>query len=186
MPGLGTGPLGQMPLGQGTSGFDYAANVAAVRQALIDHNTTGATPSLFCSVTAGTISTIRVDDPEVVAVGYGELPAIFIRIQAGDEEPASLGPTGPNPYNVRKFKTVVYEIVGLYHRDGMHSSHASHLEELYKFAQNVEAVFQDEFKLSGTALWCHPERTDFGTLATKEGDRVKAFITTLRARYLFR
>lgn len=166
--------------------FDYAANVEAVRANIAAHNTTTANPYLGQSLTAGTISTIRVDDPDVVAVNLNELPAVFIRIQSGDEEPSGLGATGPLAANVQKFKTVVYEVVGLYHRDGMHTSHADHLTELYQFAENLEGVFQAEFRLSNTALWCHPERTDFGSLITKDGGRVKAFVTTLRARYLFR
>lgn len=166
--------------------FDYAANVEAVRANIAAHNTDTANPILYQSLTAGTIPTIRVDDPDVVAVGLNELPAVFVRVQSADEEPADLGPTGPLTSHVQKFKTVTYEIVGLYHRDGLHSSHQDHITELYQFAENLEGVFQREFRLSNTALWCHPERTDFGSLVTKSGTRVKAFVTTLRARYLFR
>lgn len=166
--------------------FDYAANVEAVRANLAAHATSTANPILSQSLTANTIATIRVDDPDIVGVHTRELPAIFIRVQNSEEEPASLGPTGPLGTHVRKFKTVSYELVGLYHRDGMHTTHRDHLTELYQFAENVEGVFQREFTLSGTALWCHPERTDFGSFQTKEGVHIKGFVTTLRAKYLFR
>lgn len=166
--------------------FDYAANVAAVRQCLADYNTATANPYLSQSLTTQIVS-VLVDDPEVAGVQWtNHLPGVFIRIQTGEEEAASLGDTGPLARHVQKFKTVAYEIIGLYPRDGASAANADHMTEIYQFAENLEGVFQREFTLSGTALWCHPERTDFGAFQTPGGVRVKAFVTTLRARYMFR
>lgn len=163
--------------------FDYEANVTAVRTALRSYNTTTSSPDLSSGLTTR-VRTVEIDDPEKVAVRINDLPAVYIRVQEGTEEPAGLGNTGPT--GVRKFKEVTYELIGIYHRDGAHALHAPHLTELYRFAENMEGVFQAEFDLSSTALWCHPENTNFGAIDLDGGDRVKAFVTLLRARYLFR
>lgn len=165
--------------------FDYELNVTAVRTNLNAHNTTTSNPDLSSGLTTR-IRTIRVDDPEVAAIQWNEMPAVFVRVQYADEEPSGLGPTGPLTTNVQKFKTAVYEVIGLYPRDGAHGTNRGHMTELYRFAENAEGVFQTEYRLSNTALWCHPERTDFGGFQLDGGVRVKAFVTTLRARYLFR
>lgn len=165
--------------------FDYEANVAAVNNNITAHNTTTATPDLSSGMTTR-VRTIRVDDPDIAAIRWQELPAVFVRVQAAEEEPSGLGLTGPGATRVQKFKTAIYEVIGLYPRDGAHTTNRAHMTEVYRFAENAEGVFQQEFTLSGTALWCHPERTDFGAFQVEGGDVVKAFVTTLRARYLFR
>lgn len=164
--------------------FDYEANVAAVRNALTNYNTTTSNPDLSSGLTTR-VRTIRVDDPEVASVRLNELPAVFVRVQSGDEEAAGLGSTGPLASNVQKFKSVRYEVISMYGRDGMHTDSPDHLTESYRLAENVEGVFQAEFRLSNTALWCHPERTDFGSVQFGNV-RVKAFVVTLNARYMFR
>lgn len=163
--------------------FDYEANVLAVRTALRDTNTTTSSPDLSSGMTTR-VRTVEIDDPEKIGVRLADLPAVYVRVQSGEEEAAGLGSTGPT--GTRKFKEVNYELMALYHRDGALGTHAGHLTELYRFAENMEGVFQSRFTLSGTALWCHPVTTNFGAFDLEQGDRVKGFITTLRAKYLFR
>lgn len=162
--------------------FDYEANVDAVENALTNRNTTTASPDLSSGLTTR-VRTVRVDDPEVTAIQWNELPAVLVRVQSAEEEAAGLGGTGPT--GVRKFKTATYEVIGLYPRDGAGGLNRNHMTEIYRLAENVEGVFQAEYQLSGTALWCHPENTTFGSFQAG-GTRVKAFVTTLRARYYFR
>lgn len=162
--------------------FDYEASVNAVVSNLLAHNTTTASPDLSSGLTAR-VRTVRVDDPEVAATKYGDLPAVFVRIQSGEEEAAGLGGTGPA--GVQKFKTVVYEVVAMYPRDGAHTDLPDHIDESYRLAENIEGVFQAEFRLSSTAMWCHPERTDFGGFQFGNV-RIRASVTQLRARYMFR
>lgn len=162
--------------------FDYEANTAAVRSALLGYNTTTSSPDLSSGLTTR-IANVFIDDPEVRSIKWDELPAVFVRVQNADEEAAGLGATGPA--NVRKFKDVRYELIGMYVRDGAGGSNATHMTEVYRLAENLEGVFQAEYKLSTTALYCHPESTNFGSFSF--GDvRVRGFVTTLKARYLFR
>lgn len=166
------------------AGFDYQTNVAAVKNALEDYNTTTSTPSLKTDMST-TVQTIEVNDPDKVGIQLRNLPALYIRIRDASEGAAAFGPTGPGSNKVRKYKEVRYEIFGLYKKEGMRETTEDHLQHIYKLAQNTEAIFQAEYQLSGTALWCHPERTDFGD-ALIDGDIVKGFRLDLRARYLFR
>ena len=163
--------------------FDYEANVAAVKSVLDAHNTTTASPDLSSGLTTR-VKAVYVDDPDVVSVQWTQLPAVYIRIQQGEEEAASLGPTGPT--SNFKTKWVNYEVIGLYLKDGVSTAHSSLLTQSYRLAENLEGVFQTKLTLSGTALWCHPVTTSFGAFGLGEGVRAKGFMTTLRARYHFR
>lgn len=165
--------------------FDYEANTAAVRNALLTQNTSTANPDLSSGL--GTrVRNVHVMNPDVSLIRWNELPAIYIRVQQGSEEAAGLGDTGPQARNVMKFKEVAYELIALYARDGARTELDDHETQIYRLAENLEGVFQREFTLSGTALWCHPERTDFGAFQNGEGLRVRGIVTTLRAKYIFR
>ena len=163
--------------------FDYEANAGSVRNVLNAHNTTTATPDLSSGLTTR-VQSVFINDPDVAAIRWNDLPAVYIRIQEADEEAASLGVTGPANY--RKTKNAVYELIGLYARDGMHTALDTHLTEVYRFAENLEGVFQQELTLSGTALWCHPANTNFGAFQLGDGTRIRGFVTRLTARYHFR
>ncbi len=162
--------------------FEYETNVDAVVSNLLPPNTTTASPDTSANLTRR-IATIKVGDPETASVNLKELPAVFVRIQSADEEAAGLGGTGPT--GVQKFKEVVYEIVSMYHRDGAHTGLPDHMDEAYTMARNVEGVFQAEYRLSNTAMWCHPERTDFGGFQFG-AVRIRASVIQLRAKYMFR
>lgn len=162
--------------------FDYEANLNAVKNCLEAHNTTTASPDLSSGLTTR-VKNVFIDDPDIASFQWDDLPIIFIRLQQATEEAAGLGPTGPSLY--RKTKEAQIELVGMYMRDGAYTNSRSHYTELYRLAENLEGVFQAEFTLSGTALWCHPASTNFGNFQLGEA-RVKGFITNLRARYHFR
>ena len=163
--------------------FDYEANVAAVRQVLLDHNTTTASPDLSSGLTTR-VRDVVIDDPESTSIQWDQLPIIFVRIQGSEEEYASLGPTGPAAN--RKSKTAVYELIGMYLRDGAYTTARVQETEVYRLAENLEGVFQAESQLSTTALWCNPASTNFGVFGFGDGSRIKGFVTNLRARYHFR
>lgn len=163
--------------------FDYETNVTMLKTLLDAHNTTTATPDLSSGLTTR-VRNVFINDPEVVAIRWNDLPAVFIRIQSSEEEAAALGPTGPS--RAHKTKNADYEIIGLYVKDGANSAHSAALTEIYRLAENLEGVFQQEFNLSSTALWCHAASTNFGSFGLGEGVRVKGFLTNLKARYHFR
>ena len=163
--------------------FDYEANLTAIKNCLDQHNTTTASPDLSSGMTTR-VRNVVINDPDVAAIQWDDLPAVYIRMQQATEEAAGLGPTGPS--GVRKTKEAQIELVGMYHRDGAHTASRTHLTEVYRLAENLEGVFQAEYTLSGTALFCHPATTNFGAFQLGDGARVKGFVTTLRAKYHFR
>lgn len=163
--------------------FDYESNVTAMQTVLRNANTTTASPDLSSGLTTR-IRNITINDPEVIAVQWDDLPAIYLRIQNSDETFATLGNTGPTANT--KFKEATYEVIGMYIRDGAHTAHSTMLLEVYRLAENLEGVFQANLTLSGTALWCNPIDTNFGAFQLGEGVRVKGFVTTVKAKYLFR
>lgn len=162
--------------------FAYSTNLNAVTQALTDYNTTTATPYLSSGLTRRVV-TIRSGDPEVESIRTIDFPMVLVRVNSKNEEPAGLGETGPS--RARKFADVSYDIFAMYLREGLHTTERVHRTEVYTLAQNIEGVFQQEMQLSSTALWCHPERTEFQTFQA-DGEAVKGALITLRARYLFR
>jgi len=163
--------------------FDYEANVAAVVQALTDHNTTTASPDLSSGMTTR-VQNIYSADPETVSKRADSFPAIFVRISTKDEEYASLGQTGPT--GNKKMATVTYDVFAFYKKDGTYTQNQTLLTEVYRLAENIEGVFQAEMKLSNTALWCNPLRSEFFGPEIIQGVVVKGLLVELEAKYLFR
>lgn len=166
--------------------FEYVTNITAVRQVLLDHNTTTATPDLSADLVTriGTTTSIVIGDPETQMVRFDDYPAIYIRVADKEEEAAGLGETGPA--RARKTANVTYDIIGLLGKESGIASHASVTTDLYRMARNIEGVFQQESNLSTTALWCHPSRTEFAAPLDIQGSLVKAVLIEVEARYHFR
>lgn len=166
--------------------FDYEANITAVLNALREYNTSTAVVDLSSGLTT------RLDNNNIIqgnielsGVQSVRLPAIFVRTVTSVEEASGLGATGPT--GNRKLKDVNYEIVGLYRREGIASKVSDLMTEVYRLAENIEGVFQKEFRLSTTALWCHPSDTTFSTpLQHDTGAWMMGVRVNLNARYLFR
>lgn len=168
-------------------GFEYQTNLEAVVQALKDYNTSTATPYLSQSLTSKVLEkNIQIVDPEVVPWRNDMIPALFVRLSSKDENFEGIGATGAGSNRVAKRATVTYEIIGLYPKNKAYSTMDTVLNETYTFARNVEAVFRQEYRLSSTALWCQPIKTEFIQPSNLDGTWVKAFITELRAEYLFK
>lgn len=165
------------------AGFDYRTNITAIKTVLDAANTTTASPDLSGSLTTR-VKNVYLNDPEIVDMRGDIYPAIFIRVNKKDENFEGLGATGPN--GALKRADVSYDVIGFYRKDGVNSTHASALSELDKLAQNMEAVFERDFTLSGTALYCQPVTTEF--LGPFGGDNmwIKGVRVELSARYLFR
>lgn len=163
--------------------FDYEANITAIKNALVAYNTTTANPDLSSGLTTR-VQNVYINDPETVNIRADEFPAIFIRTISKQEDFGSIG--APGPTGVKKNANVIYEVIGLYQKDGFHTSHEAALTEIYRLAENIEGVFQAEHRLSATALWVNPARTEFFTGFVREGVFVKGVSVELAARYLFR
>lgn len=164
--------------------FDYNTNINAVRQALVDHNTVTASPDLSAGLTHR-VKTIKIFDPEITAQKMSTYPAVYVRLITKDEEYTSLGATGSA--GNKKQAEVAYDVMGYYLREGIVKQQEDLLNEIYNLAENVEGVFQAEFRLSNTALWCNPQTTDFSPpISGGEDTWVKSMRVELKAMYHFR
>ena len=163
--------------------FDYEANLDAVANALSNYNTTTANPDLSSGLTSR-IKNVFKNDPEVASIKNLDLPSVYVRIASKDEDYESLGGTGPT--GNRKRGSVTYDIIGLYMKDGAVDPHSTLLTETYRLAENIEGVFQAEYQLSNTALWCNPASTNFSPSFGYQGALVKGVLIQLRAEYFFR
>jgi hypothetical protein len=165
--------------------FDYKAHIQTVVDILKAHNTTTAAPALSLSLTTAIVSdNIRADDPEKVRIRGDEYPAIFVRISTKNENFKGLGETGQT--RNKKMASVSFDIIGMYQKDGASQAHKDVLLEIYTLARNIEGVFQQEYNLSGTALYCNPLTTNFIPAMENEGSWVKMVLIELNAVYLFR
>jgi hypothetical protein len=167
------------------AGFDYRTNITAVLNALQDYNTTTASPDLSGSMTARIPDeNIVVGDPDVSMLRMDRMPAIFIRLDSGAEEFSEIGPTGPT--KAHKFKTVTYSIFAMYARAG--GSQQNDETSVMNMLRNIEAVFQAEYTLSGTALWCNPKSSVIANVPidAEAATWVKTVMVELEAKYFFR
>jgi len=164
-------------------GFDYSANVTAIKNALETCNTSTSTPDLSEGLTSR-VKNVFISDPEIVSVKSVLYPAVYVRISSKQEEFSSIGGTGVTN-GAKKFADVTYDIFGLYQKNGAYTDYANVLTEIYNFGRNIEAVFQSELTLSGTALWCNPVKTDYLGPFPGDGVWVKGVRVELKARYLF-
>lgn len=165
--------------------FDYATNVGAIYQALLDYNTTTASPNLSANLTRPVNSNnIYKNDPAIVGLRGDIYPAIFVRVNHKSEDFAGLGMTGPA--GARKQAIVSYDVIGFYRKDGAHTPQSTVLVELERLAQNIEGVFQAEPTLSGTAMWCQAKETEFYGPFANDEMWIKAVVVNLEARYHFR
>jgi len=81
----------------------------------------------------------------------------------------------------------MYDVFGMYQREGIYSQEQDVLNEIYKLASNIEGVIQSEMTLSNTALWCNIEETDFSPVAVADdGIFIKSVKVNISAKYLFR
>lgn len=165
------------------AGFSYQDNITAVVNALRDHNTTTASPDLSDGVSSR-IKDVHSNHPRVFGIRYDLLPAIFVWTEGANEDYASLGNTGVT--GNRKQKDVRYNVLGIYRKEGGVTPHADALEEMYRLAGNIESVFEQEYDLSGTALWCNPASTEFLEPGLLGGVWAKGVLIHLEARYHYR
>lgn len=165
--------------------LSYKDKLSAIVSILQNHATSTATPFLSENLT------YRVEkdnvfgrNPETMQLKAEKLPCVFVRVSSADETFGGIGPTGSG--GVKKFKEVIFDVIGFYGKPGGHSSDKDLIDEVYELGENIEAVFREKYNLSQTALWCNPEATDFLGPFDVEGSQVKTVFIKVRAKYLFR
>ena len=167
-------------------GFDYNARITNVVNALKDYNSATSSPDLSANLTSR-IDDDNIFDRDISAGGTKKyrMPCIYVRIANKQEDFAGLGATGITG-GARKEATVIFEIVGLYQKEGAWSTNDALMDEVYNLGANIENVLRQELTLSGTALWCQPLRTDFVGPFEGEGIHVKGVFVELEAKYHFK
>lgn len=164
--------------------FEYVTNLTALKDLLIAHNTTTASPDLSADCDLRILEDhIHIGDPTLTHIRNDRYPAIFIRLSNAQEEFQSLGTTGAR--GVKKAKTVTYDIFAFYRRDGASASYGELLQDAYRLARNIEGVIQAAPTLSGTALWANPKNTQFANIPFDGGTWVKAVLVEVETRYMF-
>jgi hypothetical protein len=165
--------------------FDYDTNLNAVVNALKNYNSAGSSPDLSDGLSER-INNVNIlaSDPELNKPRADRLPAIYVMISDKEETPEALGATGVS--GTKKRATVRYDIFGIFGKYGGHSPHSELLTDIYKLAKNIEGVFQAEYDLSNTALWCHPVSTEFSPAIDLGEGFAKAVLVNLEAAYFFR
>jgi hypothetical protein len=165
--------------------FEYVTNITAVINILKLYNTTTASPDLSTGLNVRVDSdNIILGDIKLIQPRADRMPALFIKYNNKREEYAGIGATGPA--NHKKQATVIIQISGLVGKYGGYESDDVVLTDLYKLAANCETVFQKEFTLNNTALWCNPGVTNFETPFNYGEGFSRPFIIELEAEYLFR
>jgi len=162
--------------------FDYEARLATVAGLLEDHNTTTASPDLSQSLTTR-VQNIYQNDPSFTPARGDAYPCVYVWVMNKSERYESLGEPGPS--GQLKRATVTYGLLGLHRKEGATAQHSTALTDLYRFAENIEGVFQAKHNLSDTALWVNPAATDFGVIS-RDGVWIKGVMIELEAEYLFR
>lgn len=164
--------------------FDYNSRLINVLNVLVDNNTT----TSAVDISNGLYTRINSDDiiaidPELTVPRADRLPAIYVTIVSKDEEFAGLGATGIQ--KSPKLSTVYYNVLGIIGKYGAYEGQSTTLKDVYIIAHNIERVFQKEYKLSNTAMWCNPVSTEFSAPVKLGEGFAKAVLVRLQARYMF-
>jgi hypothetical protein len=165
------------------AGFDYTRVLDAIVSVLDAENTS--TSNVYLSMSMSTaVHDVHDNDPETVNLAHLKLPAVFVRIAGRQSDFASLGLTGPT--GNRRECDVDFEVVGVVKKTGILNTQQNLLRDVYKLAQNIEAVIEKHQTLSGTALWCNPADTQFSVPVGDQSTVMKACMVKVRSHHLYR
>lgn len=165
------------------AGFDYTRVLDAIVSVLEASNTSTAAAFLSMSMSTAVVL-IKDDDPEVINLAHMKLPGVFVRIADKQGEATSLGATGVT--GNRREADVSFEIIGIVKKTGILNNQKNLLRDVYKLAQNIEAVIENNQTLSGTALWCNPGSTSFSVPVAGENSVMKACMVRVSSHHLYR
>jgi hypothetical protein len=102
-----------------------------------------------------TVKLIKKGNPWTCPIPNTKMPAILIRRSRKQKEPKTFG-NGPK----RRDATLYIEIWGMiYFTEDSEKTD----DEMAKLADNIEAIFRDDYSLGGTVDMCNPVSVDFDT-----------------------
>jgi len=167
------------------AGFEYHSYLANVVQALKDYNTTTSSADLSANLSVRVSNDyIKGMFPKIEQVRDDNMPAIFVSINTKDEEYAGLGATGAS--GTKKMATVNYDIYAFVGKQAGWDAHSTTTQDMHYLARNIESVFQAEYKLSNTAMYCNPMKTEFSNPLNINQNQAMVVYIQLQAKYLFR
>jgi len=165
--------------------FPYNTNLDAVMNTLKGYNTTTAAVDLSNNLN------VRVDsdnifavDPELTPPRADRMPCLYVTIDSKNESYEGIGATGVG--GTKKQASVFYNIFAVVGKYGGWESQSVSTSDIYYLAENIEGIFQEEYDLSNTALWCNANTTEFFPPKSIGDQFAKVCLVRLEARYLFR
>lgn len=165
--------------------FPYNTVTTAVINVLKNHNTTTATPDLSDGLN------VRVDNDNIILADIrlvqpraDRLPLVCVLMESKTEEYSGIGATGYAGH--KKQGTAIVQIGVIVGKYGGYEADDTVLTDLYKLASNMEGVFQQEYKLSNTALWCNPASSNFVDVYNYGDGFARPFLINLTTEHLFR
>lgn len=163
--------------------FSISSKLGNVVSALNDANTTTAAFDLSSNL-AHRIQHIEADDPAVRPARDDEHPFIWVWVGPMEQDFDELGVNAV--VGVTKRMKVTYKILATIHKSGMTAQHKTALDDIYKLADNINTLFQNNLTLSATALWCNAKAIEFLGPVGKGGNYIKGALIDLEAVYLYR
>jgi hypothetical protein len=167
--------------------FQYKQMLSTLVDVLKQNNTTTSAVDLSGSLTTRIDNNnIFIRDIEKTPPKKYEFPCIYIRLGDSQSEIQSLGLTGISSNRTHKGKTLNYDIIALYQKEGFWSSDEELNNEVLQLASNIEGVFEQNMTLSGTALWCNTIRTDFVGPFEGKGNWIKGVYIHLQVKHHYK
>lgn len=163
--------------------IDYNSKITEIIDFLKGQNSATASPNLSASLTttAKVInSNILADDPNIVGHRGDKFPAIFVSLNTSDEVESQMGELD----NRKKFKTINYDIHGLFRRPGMSTLHANVLNNFYQLAENTEAALKFRFFDATNVISSELTSTDFKS-EQPDNSQIKVFKISFSVRYFY-
>ena len=165
--------------------FPYNTITTAVINALKNHNTTTASPDLSNGLNVRVNNdNIILGDIRLIQPRADRLPLICVLVDSKTEEYSGIGATGPAGH--KKQGTAIIQISVIMGKYGGYEADSTVLTDLYKFAANCETVFQAEYNLSNTCLYCNPASSSFVDVNNYGDGFSRPFMINLTTEHLFR
>ena len=165
--------------------FPYNTVTTAVINVLKNHNTTTATPDLSNGLNVRvTNDNIILGDIRLIQPRADRMPLITVLMDTKTEEYAGIGATGPTRH--KKQATSIIQVGVIVGKYGGYEADDVVLRDLYQLAGNAETVFQQEYTLSNTCLWCNPSSSNFIDVNPYGEGFARPFLINLTTEHLFR
>jgi len=159
--------------------IDYPGKVTTIVGYFTSANTTTASPDLSSGMTTR-VKSVVADEMSIQGVRGDLSPKLFVSINRASEEETQIGEFT----NRKKEKLVTYDVEGVYRKSGFSQTHADHLPDFYRFAQNVEQVIKTNISFDADIIHVSVVDTEFKA-EQPDNTQFKVFRIGLEVRYFY-